>query len=297
MLRDATTQKKRGVIYALLAYFSWGLLPLYWRLLSGVPPVEVLAHRMVWSCFFLVIAWVWRFQRGFVQQLRPARKSLKFLLWSASLITLNWFVYLYAVTTGRVLESSLGYFIAPVVSIFLGTLILKEKLKPLQTVALALVCVALGMLTVQLGRFPGLSLVIALSFGFYSLVRKKIPLDPFLTSVVESSAQMIPATIFLVGSAPVMGHVEVPQRSFVQMGLLVLSGALTAAPLLWFSRAVQLLPLSTVGFFQYLSPSLQLFLAVVFFSEPFTQVHAQAFFCIWTGLLLYSVDLFKMHRV
>jgi len=289
--------KRLGMVYALMAYGTWGVLPLYWKLLRDLPHVEVLAHRVLWPCLFLSgLGWLTH-SSDFWIHVKSSKKYVNLLVLSASLITLNWFVYIYAVNTGRVLESSLGYFISPIFSVFLGAVVFKERFKSLQKLAFVFAAFALGLLSFQMGQVPVLSLVIAFSFAFYSLVRKKISLDPFLASLVESWIQFALAVSVLRAQHSSSLLLDFFHHTGLQMGLLVLSGVVTALPLLWFAQAVQRLPLSTMGFLQYVSPTLQFALAVGFFSESFTPVHAAAFICIWIALGLYSVELLRPQQV
>lgn len=274
-----------GIPYALAAYTAWGLFPAYWKLLKHVPSSEILAHRIVWaSVFFLVLGFI-RDRAGAAAKLRLAVKKWRALGLASLLIGANWWVYIYAVNHGFVLESSLGYFINPLVNVALGSLFLGERLARIQKVAVGIAALGVLQLAAQGDHVPYIALFLAGSFGTYGLLRKKLGLDPLSASAVESLFLTVPALAYL-GAAPGAGD-----RTFLDFWMLMLGGVVTGLPLLWFMEAAKRLPLSTLGFFQYLAPSLQFSLAVFAFGEAFTAVHAKGFAMIWAALALYSVEL------
>ncbi|MCA2960231.1 MAG: EamA family transporter RarD [Silvanigrellales bacterium] len=273
-----------GARFALLAYGSWGLVPLYWKALKHVPSPEILSHRVVWSTLLLLGLVAWRKQSSGLRASFLSARMVAVALVSATLIGVNWGIYIYAVTNGHVLESSLGYFINPLVNVALGVVFLGERLGRIRSAALLLAGIGVGVLVVSAGVFPWIALTLSLTFGFYGLVRKVSALPPLLGSTLESVLLTPLALLFLTW----LGHegsghfTSTPSTPL----LLVLGGAVTALPLLWFSEAAKRMPLATLGFFQFLSPTLQFLLAVVVFGETFTTSHAISFVFIWSALAL-----------
>ncbi|HUP58721.1 MAG TPA: EamA family transporter RarD [Bdellovibrionota bacterium] len=279
--------ERAGLLYALAAYLSWGILPIYWKALSAVSNSEILAHRIIWATFFLFgLAFVRNGKRTW-ELLRGARRHLPALVLSASLIGVNWFTYIYAVNTGNVLGASFGYFMSPLFSVFLGRVFLGERLTAWQWVSVGLAGIGVAQLVLAAQVFPAASLILFTTFGFYGLVRKRAPLEPLVASAVESAVLAPVSLAYLVYATrfPAHGH------SAGTWSLLLLSGAVTALPLLWFAEGAKRLKLSSMGFFQYLSPSMQFLLAVALYGETFTPVHARAFGFIWVGLAIFAVQM------
>lgn len=284
-----------GSIYALLAYSTWGLLPIYWKLLGQPSAVEVLSHRMIWSAVFLMgILLVQRRWSDLRSQLRSPRQVLVLLL-TASLLSFNWGLYIYGVNSDRVVEASLGYYINPLVTVLLGFVFLKERLLRGQQVAVALAVVGVGYFIVQLGTVPWIALALAVSFAFYGLLRKLVGVAPLVGLAVETLL-ITPVTLLFVSWLAASGQGSFGQDWPTTL-LLIGAGVATSMPLLWFNNAAKRLPLATLGFFQYLAPSLSLLLGVFVYGEPFTATHGVTFSCIWAALLLYSVTALRAkHR-
>ncbi|MGB3202218.1 MAG: EamA family transporter RarD [Nodosilinea sp.] len=289
-----------GSIYALLAYSTWGLLPIYWKWFGTTPAVEVLSHRMIWSAVFLVgILTVQRRLPALMALLRgsktdPNGSSLRqvlVLLLTASLLTFNWGLYIYGVNSDRVVEASLGYYINPLVTVLLGFVFLKERLHRGQQVAVALAVVGVGYFIWQLGTVPWLALALAISFALYGLLRKVVAVPPLIGLAVETLL-ITPFTLLFVGWLGLQGQGHFGTSPALTL-LFIGAGVATSMPLLWFNNAAQRLPLATLGFFQYLAPSLSLLLGVFIYNEPFTQAHGITFGCIWLALLLYSVTALR----
>ncbi len=285
--RPVSEGRGRGVAYALAAYVSWGFLPLYFKLLRGLPPAYVVAQRVVWaSLLFAALCAATGRAAALGAALRRPR-ALAALALSAALIAANWLLYVHAIASGRVLEASLGYFINPLLNVALGVLVLGERLERRRWAAVALAAVGVVSLSVgRAGGVPWLSLGLALSFGLYGLVRKRVELDTLVASSLEAFLLAPLGLAYVLFAGP-------GEQSGPTWALLVASGALTALPLYWFASAARLLPLSQLGFFQYISPSLQFLLAVVAFGEPFTARHARGFGCIWAALALASVVAYR----
>lgn len=286
---------RQGLIYALVAYGWWGLVPLYFRAMQQVPPLEILAHRIVWSLAVLagVITLLGRWAA--LRECLRSRRFLVTLVLTAGLIAVNWFVYIYAVDRRRVVQASLGYFINPLVSVFLGMLFFRERLRPLQVFALLLAAAGTLRLALEEDVFPWISFALAFSFSLYALLRKKIPIDGLTGLSVE--------TIFLTPLA--LGYlVFLARDENISMGtmsltldlLIVASGIVTAVPLLCFGQAAQRLPLSSLGFMQYLSPTIQFLLAVWAFGEPLHLSRLFNFVLIWAALALFTFDAVQVYR-
>jgi chloramphenicol-sensitive protein RarD len=283
-----------GHLYALLAYGAWGLLPIYWKFLGQSSPLEVLCHRIVWSLVFLSgLLWLQQRQAE-IRSLLQNRRSLAFLLISATLLTGNWGLYIYGVNSDRVVETSLGYFINPLVSVLLGFVVLKERLRFGQKMAVALAAIAVGYFVWQFGAVPWIALGLAFTFAFYGLVRKVVAVAPMVGLAIET----LLATPAALGMVTYWGAIGTGNfgRSMTLTALLIGAGVVTSMPLLWFNNAAKRLQLSTLGFFQYLAPSIQLMLGVFVYGEPFTPIHAVTFSLIWAALLLYSTtSLLQRH--
>lgn len=277
-----------GIAYAAAAYLTWGLFPLYFRALRGVPAPEVLAHRIVWSAALLVV--VVTLRRRWRDVLRQARSpgTLRALATSAVLISTNWVVYIWAVNSGRVVEASLGYFVNPLVTVLLGVAFLRERLTVRQRIAVALAGAGVLVLVVRAGHVPWVALTLAVTFGLYGFVRKRARADAIggLLTEVGLLAPLALVYLGLLGRAGDAHFGGEPRHT----ALLAASGVVTAVPLIWFARAVERLRLSTVGVLQYLNPTAQLAIAVFLFGEPFTRTHAVAFGCIWASLVLYTAE-------
>jgi len=279
-----------GVAYAAAAYAAWGLFPVYFRLLAGVPAPEILAHRIVWSAAFLVALLTALRQWRDVRQTLRTPGALATLAATALLISTNWLIYIWAVNSGRVLDASLGYFVNPLVTVLLGVAFLRDRLSRLQKVAVLLAAAGVGVLVVSAGRIPWIALSLALTFGLYGLLRKQLRVDA-LSGLFAEVALLAPAALLYLAWIASRGdaHFGTITRSTV---LLAASGVVTAIPLLWFAAGVQRLRLSTVGVLQYLNPTMQFGIAVFVFGEPFTRTTAISFGCIWASLAIYTADAF-----
>lgn len=278
-------------MFALAAFVLWGVLPLYWKLLKHFPADFILSHRIVWSAIFLA-AWV--FLRGDWRQVTRqfiSRETLVRLIPSTLLIGSNWYLYIWAVNSGFVLETSFGYFLNPLINVILGTLFLGERLSRWQKAAVALVVLAIANLLISHGRLPWIALALALSFGLYGLMKKMTKSDSLTSLTNETWLLIVPAFVALLVSP--VSPAAIPAGSWA---LLVGGGILTALPLYFFGRAAKHLSLSTIGIFQYIAPSMQFFLAVFVFREPFLLPTLVSFVLIWTALAIYTWDSFRVLR-
>jgi len=286
---------RQGLAYGLLAYLVWGFFPVYFKALHAIPPLEVVAHRIVWSVLFLLALTAASGRWGEVRAAFASRRVIATLVGSTTLITANWLVFIYAVEQGQVLQSSLGYFMTPLVNVLLGTVFLRERLRPLQTASLLVAAVGVALLTARVGAVPWISLALAASFGLYGLLRKTAPVESLAGLLVETLLTGPLALGYLVWLG-VHGQGAFPAAAAKGALWLPLAGILTATPLLLFAAAARSLRLATIGFLQYLTPSLQFALAVLAYGEPFTPTHLLTFILIWSGLALYTADAVHTFR-
>lgn len=275
-----------GAVYAVLAFSAWGLLPIYWKLFSGLPATEILAHRMLWALpFTLGLLLLKRRSQALIDLIRSPRR-LALLAVTASLLALNWGVYIHGVNTARVVETSLGYFINPLVNVMLGFVFLRERFNGWQILALCLATGGVSFFIWDVGRWPWIALTLAFTFGFYGLLRKVSPAGSLAGLAGETLVLAPLAAAYLVW-LQYGGRSHFGQAWPMDLAL-VGAGAVTALPLLWFAEAARRMRLSTIGLFQYLAPTLQLLLGVLVYGEAFTRTHVIAFTCIWIALAIYS---------
>ncbi len=284
-----------GLWYGILAYLIWGFFPVYFKALAGVPPLQVVCHRIVWSVLFLWLIIVWRGRCGTIRNALQDRRAVTLLAVSALLIATNWLVFIIAVGHAQVIQSSLGYFITPFVSVLLGFLFFQERLRRMQLVSLLLAALGVLLLTIQYGRIPWAALVLALTFGSYGLFRKIVTVDS-LTGLTVETLLLGPAALGYLIFTSWQGTGAMPAQGPQTVTLLVLAGVATAVPLLLFASAARLLPLATIGFLQYITPTLHFLLAVLLYKEPFTRAHLFSFLFIWSGLCCYSYDAWRGMR-
>jgi chloramphenicol-sensitive protein RarD len=282
-MNAATPTMRDGLIAGLGAYVIWGLMPLYLRLMQGVPAGDVLGHRIAWS--LLVLSLVLALSSGW-RRLRPIlanRCTLTLLLASAVAIGVNWLVYTWAILAGHALDTSLGYFINPLLNVLFGVALLGERLSRLQWAAVALAAAGVAVQTIAFGYLPWISLTLAVSFGLYGLFRKKAAVDG-LSGLFVETLLLAPLALGWLATRP-YSLADLPGW---QLAVLAASGVVTATPLLLFGRAARVLPLSTLGLLQYLSPTLVMIEAVTLFGETLNPARLAAFGCIWAGLALYT---------
>lgn len=282
----------KGLLYGIIAYLAWGFFPIYFKSIASVPPLQVVSHRIAWSVLFLALLISRRGGWGDIRDALSSRGSLLTLVGTSLLIATNWLVFIIAVEHGQVLQSSLGYFITPFVSVLLGFLFLKERLRRLQLAALLLAAAGVLILTFRLGSFPWTALILALTFGSYGLLRKVVKADS-LTGLAVETLLLAPLACGYLLFVAWRG-----EGAFVAAGvqislLLSAAGVITATPLLLFSAAARRLRLSTIGFLQYITPTLHFLLAVLVYDEQFTPTHLASFMLIWAGLAAYSLDAWR----
>jgi chloramphenicol-sensitive protein RarD len=280
---------KVGVLYGVAAYGAWGLFPIYFKAVASVPPAEVLAHRIVWSSLFL--AALLRIRGRWSQAVVAVsdRRVLLTLLGSTSLIGLNWFVFIYAISSDQVLQTALGYYINPLVNVLLGFVFLRERLRIWQRISVALAGTGVLYLAVSFGEAPWIALILAATFGLYGLLRKTVRVEPMAGLTVET-ALLMPCGVAYLAWLAARGDIVFGPAPLSLDLLLVTAGVLTAIPLLWFTNAARRLRLTTLGFLQYIAPTGQFLLAVLVYDEPFQAAHGITFAFIWTALAIYSID-------
>ena len=284
-----------ATLYALAAYVFWGLAPIYFKLLESAPAVEIIAHRILWSIPVLASFLLLRDGKQFWRHLRLPPRTLLVLLVSGLLVALNWLIFVWAVVNGQVLATSLGYFIGPLVNFLLGFLFLHERMTRVQLLGVLIAASGTVYLGWFLGTPPWISLSLAFSFGFYGLVRKVLDVGPMVGMFWETLLLATPAVAFIAWSAD-HGGLYFGTAGTGQNLLLALAGPVTVLPLIWFNMAARSLRLTTLGFFQYIAPSMTFLLSVFIYGEAFTQGHAVAFGCIWFALAMISLESWKRSR-
>ncbi|MBD2840150.1 EamA family transporter RarD [Pseudomonas sp. JM0905a] len=285
----ATADPRRGYILGLSAYIIWGLFPLYFKAIQSVPALEIIVHRAIWSALFgAALLLVWK-HPGWFRELRENPKRFSVLAASGMLIAANWLVYVWAVNNGRMLEASLGYYINPLVNVLLGMLILGERLRRLQWLAVLLAAVGVAQQIWQVGALPWVSLTLALTFGFYGLIRKQAPVAALPGLVVETWL-LLPLAVGWLLLNPTAASAQASFWSSPEALWLMAAGPITLVPLVCFNAAARNLPYTTLGFLQYLAPTLVMLQAIFLFDEHFDPSKLLAFSFIWAGLAIYSVD-------
>ncbi len=286
-----------GVIFGIGAYGLWGLLPLYFFALQPAGAVEIVANRVVWSLLFctllITVTRSWRALAGAFRD----RSVFGTLAMAAVLIAVNWLTYTYGVTTGQAVEASLGYFINPLVSVLLGVFVLKEKLRPLQWAAVGIGFIAVGVLTVSYGKLPWIALTLAVSFGLYGFVKKRVgPKVDAVTSLSVETMVLAPVAAATMVWLGVSGAATLASEGAGHFWLLVASGVITAVPLLFFGASARRLPMTTIGLLQYFAPVLQFIVALVVFREAMTTDRWIGFGVVWLALLVLTVDMLRTAR-
>lgn len=290
------TRSGAGLVYAALAFVWWGLFPLYFRLVTTVPASQVLAHRVVWCLMFLGVALTWRRQWGWLGTVTRQPKVLAAFVASALLIGANWLAYIWAVSHGHVIESSLGYFITPLVNVLLGVTLLHERLRRAQWLALTLAAFGVLWLTLQAGRPPWIALSLAITFGGYGLLRKIAVLGA-LEGLTLETLLLAPLALLVLGLATLHGSASFPAPDALTNLWMIALGPVTAVPLLLFAAGARRLSMATLGIVQYIGPSIQFALGLWVFGEPFSAARFVGFACIWLALALYTLDGWRVSRV
>jgi chloramphenicol-sensitive protein RarD len=286
---SAAADDPTGIAYAALAYALWGIVPLYWRLLDGVPPFELTVHRIVWCALFVMVVALMRGRFGHLRQILRTPWLLRTLTLTSLLISVNWTVYIYCIASRQLVEASLGYYINPLISVALGVVFFGERMSRVRLAAIVLATGAVAAKAFSLGHFPWIAPVLAVSFGFYGYFRKLAPVDALDGLLVETWI-VLPVSAGLLLYWYIAGEAAFSSTDWSRDALLIGGGAITAVPLALFAAGARRIRLSTLGFLQYLSPSITLLLAIFGFGEKFTPLDVVAFGCVWAALSLVALE-------
>lgn len=284
-----------GALYALGCFCLWGLNPIYFKTVASVPVIEVLGHRVVWSVPFLVVLVGVSRRWPQVADVLRSRRARSILMVTALILATNWSLYIWAVASAQIVQSGLGYYINPLVNMVLGTVVLRERLRPWQWAAVALAGAGVLNLSIAYGQFPWLAISLAVTFGVYGLLRKIVAAES-LDGLMVETLLLLPFALALLAYLAVIGAGSFGAVSSHLDLMLILAGPVTAVPLLLFAAAARRLRLAALGFCQYLSPTLQLLLAVAVYGEPFTRAHIVTFGCVWIAIVIYSLDSLRGQR-
>ena len=280
---------RKGILYATACYTAWGLFPIYFKAINQIPPLEILFHRMLWALLFLVMVLAWRKQWRWIPELLKKPKLIAGFASSAILLSTNWFIYIWAVNNDHVIDASLGYFITPLVSVFLGYVVLHERMRPAQWRAIGLAASGVVWLGFQTGHPPWIGISLACSFGAYGLLRKTAALGA-LEGLSLETFLLLPFALAYLTFLAVNGQSGFLHSATSTQLLLLAAGPITAIPLLLFAAGARRIPLATLGLLQYISPSIQLILGVWLFHETFNTGKLIGFATIWIALLIYSAE-------
>ncbi|MGW2815346.1 EamA family transporter RarD [Streptomyces sp. NPDC001415] len=296
MAKESAGQQRTGLLYGIGAYGMWGLVPLFWPLLKPADAIEILAHRMVWSLVLVGVVLLVMRRWAWIGELVRQPRRLGLIAVAAVVITVNWGVYIWSVNSGHVVEASLGYFINPLVTIAMGVLILKERLRRAQWIAVGIGAAAVVVLTVGYGRPPWISLTLAFSFATYGLVKKKVNLGGLESLAAETAVQFLPALVYLLWLSG-QGRATFGSEGPGHAALLAATGVVTAIPLICFGGAAIRVPLSTLGLLQYLAPVFQFLLGIVYFHEEMPPERWAGFALVWLALTILTWDALRTARL
>ena len=291
-----SARERNGVLCGLAAFFIWGVLPLYFVAVRHISQLEILAQRIVWSVILLALVLSVLGRWGAVLNcFRTPRTGLLFLI-SAILLSANWLIYIHGVATRQTVETSLGYFINPLLNVAFGMILFHERLRPAQILALAFGTLAVAILIVAAGQIPWIALSLAVTFATYGLLRKIAPADAIVGLSIETIV-LTPAALAYLAYLASTGQMQWLTTDGTTFGLIIASGVITTAPLLCFGQAARTVPLSTLGFMQFIAPSMQFLLAITLLGEPLSTVKLVSFICIWIGLAIYCYDAWRTGRI
>ncbi|NGM84942.1 EamA family transporter RarD [Paenibacillus sp. 7124] len=285
----------KGILYAVLSYLAWGFLPLYWRLFTAIPAWEILAHRIAWSFVFVAVLVTASKQWQRLKSVGSSRRGLIAVVLCSILISSNWFLFIWAVNNNHVIETSLGYYMNPLISVLFAVVFLKERLSPGQWLSIVLAGVGVLIMALQYGQIPWVAISLAVTFSLYGLAKKIANLDVLLGLTGETIIALPAAVAYLIYVQSHGAGIFASLAPFSAV-LLLLAGVATATPLFLFAKAMQLLPYSLVGFIQYIAPTTSLLLAIFLFNEPFSQIELVSFSFIWLALIIYSFVTFRKSK-
>ncbi|MDT0595686.1 EamA family transporter RarD [Glaciecola petra] len=293
-MASSTDQTKAGIMYALCAYIMWGIAPIYFKALSTLPAGDILMHRVLWSSVVLLGLSLGLRQIDKIVIAFRSIKVIKTLFFASILLAVNWLLFIWAVNNDKLLEASLGYYINPLFNVFLARLFLGEILRPLQKLAVLVAMSGVLIMLVSYGRLPWVALVLACSFSVYGLLRKQVDVDSLPGLFIETLMMLPFALIYWIWFMPHSG--DIFQNTININVLLISAGIVTTAPLLCFTAAARRIRYSTLGFFQYIGPSLMFMLATLLYQEPLTTVRLLTFACVWLGLIIFTYDSIKAYN-
>lgn len=293
-MSTAENQTRAGVLFAIAAYSMWGFAPMYFKLLEFMPAMEILVHRIVWSAVVLVVLIALRYQWPKVKLALASRKVMLTLLVAGILLGANWLLFIWAVNNDHLLEASLGYYINPLFNILFGRIFLAERLRPMQKFAVLLAISGVAIAVIGLGYLPWVALVLAISFSLYGLLRKKVAVDSLPGLFIETMMMLPLAVVYWVMLAGASSNMFT--NGFDINVLLILAGVVTTAPLLCFTAAARRIQYSTLGFFQYIGPSIMFVLAVFFYNEPLDPARLLTFGFVWTALVIFCWDSLRHYQ-
>ncbi|MCH1920647.1 EamA family transporter RarD [Shewanella sp. A3A] len=291
----ADTEYRKGIVLALCAYIIWGFAPLYFKLIDQIAPVQILVHRIIWSFVLMVAIILLMGGYGRVRQVLKQPKQVMVLTTTSILVAANWLLFIWAVNNNHLLDASLGYFINPLVNVVLGLLFLSERLSKLQWFAVAMATTGVAIQVISFGSIPVVSLALAGTFGLYALLRKKVNIDA-MTGLVVETAILLPPALLVLWFADGEHASHLLSNGWQLNLLLAAAGVITTIPLLCFAGAAVRIPLSTLGFFQYVGPSIMFIMAVLVFREPFDMEKSITFGFIWSALLIFTFDMLRRRR-
>lgn len=281
-----------GVFYAIICYLAWGMFPLYWKQLAHVDAIQVLSHRILWSFVFVGIILFFSKRRKYLIVLKQ-KWTWKWLSLTGVLIGTNWVVYIYAINNGHIVESSFGYYINPLMNVALGVIVLHERMPKIQIIAIGLAFLGIAVISIHLGRIPIISIVLAITFALYGLYRKIANIDSMTALLVETMV-LLPFSLGWILFSQNNGTGAFGSDTKTTF-LLMIGGIITAVPLFWFGIAARKIPLSTIGFIQYLSPTIQLIIGILVYKETFSISHFIGFAFVWVALTLFSISIYQRY--
>ena len=291
----ASKQERSALIAGFAAFGFWGIIPIYWKWMASVPAPQILAHRFVWTALFLIAVLSWKQRWPEVVAALKSRRATLYCLASGASISLNWLVFIWAVNANHVLETSLGYFMTPLVNVLFGAVFLRERLSRFQLASVLLATAAVLNLTVGYGRFPWIAVVLAVSFGLYGLLRK-VSGTAATPGLFIETILLVPVAIGYLLFQQLHGMLFFGAPDWTASILLLTTGVVTGLPLVWFGHAARHLRLTTVGFLQYIAPSCTFFLSIFLYNEPFTRAHLVTFALIWIALAIFTAETVRRWR-
>lgn len=292
---DDEYNQKVGMIYAIAAFLFWGLVPIYFKQVSSVIPIEVLAHRIIWSVVVLLILLFIKQKFYLIKDILQDKNKLKYLFLSSFLVSTNWLIFIYAISENKILEASLGYFINPLISVFFGFIFFSEKITKNQSIAIFIATIAVLIQMIEMGSLPLISIGLATSFAFYGLIRKKVQVEPMSGLFIETLL-LLPFSLFYLGYLMINNESAFLGDDIYISLMLTLGGIITVLPLLWFNIAVIKIKLSVIGILQYLGPSVAFLIAIFIYDEPLNTAKLVTFILIWIALAVFSYDIITKRK-